>query len=123
MRKLKFYLIGLIPGLLFVFFILNQKGVSCSGYLPDSRVAAETLTKDFQYSANFQNAMAANGITEKILKDSILTTGSIIFDRSHAQKQPCPDYILVYPKDHPKYEIGFEKCKETATFTSFKKLK
>ncbi|WP_027382682.1 DUF4258 domain-containing protein [Epilithonimonas caeni] len=122
LKKLKFYAIGLIPGLLIVFFILNQKGTSCS-YFPNDRVIAETLTKDFFYSENFKKEMESNKITEKQLKDEIITNGTIDFDRSQAQKQPCPDYLLVYPKNNPQYEIYYSKCKEKAEFTSFKKLK
>ena len=120
LKKLKFYFIGLVPGLLIVFFILNQKGASCS-YFPNDRVIAETLTKNFSYSPDFKKEMDANKITEKFLKDEIITKGKIDFDKSHAQKQPCPDYLLVYPKDKPLYEIRYSKCKESADFVSLKK--
>lgn len=123
MKKLKFYVIGLIPGLIIVFFILNKKGASCSGYLPNSRVIAETLSKDFKYSENFKNEMSTYKIDEKFLKDSIITHGKVDFDRSHAQKKPCPDYLLTYPKENPVYEITYEKCEETVTLNSLKKLK
>lgn len=123
MKKLKFYLIGLIPGLILVFFILNKKGASCSGYLPNSRVIAETLSKDFKYSDEAKNAMQALNINEKFLKDSIITNGKIDFNRSQAQKKPCPAYLLTYPEKSPKYEITFEKCEENMTLNSLKKLK
>ncbi len=123
MRKLKFFLIGLIPGLMLVFFILNKKGASCSGYLPNSRVIAETLSKKMIYTPDFSGQMKLNKIDEKFLKDSIITKGSIDFERSQAQKKPCPEYLLTYPKKNPKYEIGFEKCKENATFKTLKKIR
>ncbi|MBV8325568.1 hypothetical protein [Chryseobacterium sp.] len=123
MKKLKFYAIGFIPGLLIVFFILNKKGASCSGYLPNSRVIAETLSKEFKYSEEAKTAMNTYKIDEKFIKDSIITTGKVDFDRSHAQKKPCPDYLIIYPEKNPAYEITFEKCEETMTVTSLKKLK
>jgi len=123
MKKLKFYAIGLIPGLIIVFFILNKKGASCSGYLPNSRVIAETLSKDFKYSEAFATEMNSLNVNEKFLKDSIITKGKVDFDRSHAQKKPCPDYLLTYPENNPDYEITFEKCEETVTLYSLKKLK
>ena len=123
MRKLKFFLIGLIPGLMLVFFILNKKGASCSGYLPNSRVIAETLSKKMIYTPDFSGQMKLNKIDEKFLKDSIITKGSIDFERSQAQKKPCQEYLLTYPKKNPKYEIGFEKCKENATFKTLKKIR
>ena len=123
MKKLKFYMIGLVPGLIIVFFILNKKGASCSGYLPNSRVIAETLSKDFKYSDSFKTEMNTLKIDEKFVKDSIITHGKVDFDRSHAQKKPCPDYILMYPEKNPIYEISFEKCEETTVLNSIKKLK
>ncbi|MBN9336450.1 MAG: DUF4258 domain-containing protein [Chryseobacterium sp.] len=122
LKKLKFYFIGLIPGLLIVFFVLNQKGASCS-YFPNDRVIAETLTKDFSYSDQFKKEMEANKISEKSLKDDIISKGKIDFDKSNAQKKPCPEYILNYPKDNPTYEIHYSKCKEKAEFIGLKKLK
>ncbi|WP_312390321.1 hypothetical protein [Chryseobacterium sp.] len=123
MKKLKFYAIGLVPGLIIVFFILNKKGASCSGYLPNSRVIAETLSKDFKYSEAFTAEMNMLKVNEKFLKDSIITKGKVDFDRSHAQKKPCPDYVLTYPENNPTYEITFEKCEENVTLNSLKKLK
>lgn len=123
MRKIKFFVIGLVPGLLLVFFILNKKGASCSGYLPNSRVIAETLSKKIIYSPAFSTEMAENKIEEKFLRDSIITKGEIDFDKSQAQKKPCPEYVLIYPKKNPRYEVRFEKCKDDATFSSLKKLR
>ena len=122
MRKLKFYLLGLLPGLLIVFFILNKKGASCSGYLPNSRVIAETLSKEFTYSEEFKTQMQNLKIDENFLKDSILQKGEINFHRSKAQQEPCPQYLLVSPEKNSKYEITFEKCKNEAKFLTLKKL-
>lgn len=122
MKKLKFYLAGLIPGLIIVFFVLNKKGASCSGYLPNGRVIAETLSKKFQYSAVMAEEMKALHMDEKFLRDSIITPGEINFDKSDAQKKPCPSYFLFSPAKNPKYELQFEKCVDSATFTNIRKL-
>jgi len=122
LRKFKFYLVGLIPGLVIVFFILNKKGTSCS-YFPNDRVTAETLTKPFAYSKDIKNAMQLANINESFLKDSIIGKGEINFDKSKAQKQPFPEYFLVYPKKNPRFEVYFEKGKDSAVIKIFKKLK
>lgn len=122
LKKLKFYTIGLVPGLLIVFFVLNQKGASCS-YFPNDRVIAETLTKNFIYSPEFQIEMETSKISEQFLKDSIIAKGEIDFDRSKPQNEPCPEYLLTYPNKNPKFEVNYSKCKEKAEFTSLKKLK
>lgn len=123
MKKLKFYLVGLIPGIIIMFFILNKKGAGCSGYLPNGRVIAETESKKFSYSDEVKSEMSLLKIDEKFLKDSIITLGKIDFDKSHAQQEPCPDYFLTSPKKNPKFEIRFTKCKEEVTFTELKKLR
>lgn len=123
LRKFKFYLIGLVPGIIIVFFILNKKGASCSGYLPNSRVLAETVSKKFMYSEDFRKSMEANKIDEKTLKETIIPNCEIDFDRSHAQKKPCPDYVLTYPETNPNLEITFQKCKDEVTFHSLKSIK
>lgn len=122
MRKLKFYLIGLSLGLIFVFLILNEKNASCS-YFPNDRVIAETLTKEFQYEKRFTAEMRALQLNETFVKDSILSQGKIDFDRSNAQKTPCPEYLIFYPSKKPKYEMLFEKCKDTANFRQISLLK
>lgn len=116
-------MIGLIPGLLLVFFILNKKGASCSGYLPNSRVIAESLSKEMVYSQGFEAEMKNLKIDEKFLRDSIMTEGKVDFDRSQAQKKPCPNYVLTYPEKAPRYEISFEKCAEATTYQTLKKLR
>lgn len=123
MRKLKFFAIGLVPGLLLVFFILNKKGASCSGYLPNSRVIAESLSKSFVYSDTFSAEMKANNISEAFVKDSIMTRGNVDFDKSRAQQKPCPTYVLAYPKNNPRFEISFEKCTDETTFQTLKKIR
>ncbi len=122
-RKIRFFLIGLIPGLALMFFIFSMKGAKCSGYLPNSRVIAETLSKKFNYSEKFQTEMQKNNVDEKKLRDSIIGFGEIDFDKSKAQQVPCPEYLLNYPKDHPKFQITFEKCDSTATFKTFNVLR
>ena len=122
LKKLKFYIIGLVPGLLIVFVILNQKGASCS-YFPNDRVTAESLTKDFTYAPTFKTEMELHKITEKFLKDSIISEGKVDFDKSNAQAKPCPEYLILYPKKNPRFEVNYSKCRENAEFTTLKKLR
>lgn len=122
MRKLKFYLIGLIPGCFLMFFILNQKGVSCSGYLPNSRVITETLSKEFEYSEVFKAALAQHHISEQFVKDTLVPKGDIDFDKSKAQQKPCPEYWLEYHDQQKHYGITFEKCEDKAYFKTLETI-
>ncbi|PIE50868.1 MAG: hypothetical protein CSA38_01100 [Flavobacteriales bacterium] len=123
LKKLKFYALGLIPGLIIVFFVFNRKGAKCTGYLPNSRVIAETLSKDFEFSPEFSAQMKTLQIDEKFLKDSIISAGEIDFKRSKAQQEPCPEYLISYPEKNPRFEVHFTKCKEKVTFNEMKKVK
>lgn len=123
LRKLRFFTMGLIPGLLLVAIILNQKGASCSGYLPNSRVTSETLTKTFRYTPEFSRGLSQLNINEKFLKDSIVAAGEINFDKSAPRRQPCPEYVLTYPRKTPRYEVVFEKCKDSALFKSIRPVR
>ena len=67
--------------------------------------------------------MELNKISEQFLKDSIIAKGEIDFDRSKPQNEPCPEYLLLYPKNNPRIEVNYSKCKENAEFTGLKKLK
>jgi len=122
MRKLKFFLIGLLPGLLIVFFVLNKKGVSCSGYLPNSRVIAESLSKKAVYSDAFKAEMEHFKIDEKFVRNSIISEGKVDFDRSDARKTPCPEYVLTAPEKNPEYEITFTKCQDELLLQTLKKV-
>ena len=122
MRKLKFYILGLIPGILVVFFILNQKGASCSGYLPNSRVIAETLSKDFVFTPQVSNQLKAIQKDESFIKDSIISKGKIDFDRSRAQEKPCPYYLIVYPEKKPRYELTYKKCDKEVQIIDLKPI-
>lgn len=67
--------------------------------------------------------MAANNVSEKFLRDSIITEGEINFDQSKAQEKPCPKYKLYYPEKNSRYSIEFTKCDEGVTFDKLVKIK
>ncbi|MDO4225468.1 MAG: hypothetical protein Q4C75_06205, partial [Bergeyella zoohelcum] len=71
----------------------------------------------------FKTEIKRLNIEDKFLKDSIITEGKIDFDKSHAQKTPCPDYLLQYPKKNPRIEITFEKCNDKVTLQTIKALR
>ncbi|WP_300675637.1 hypothetical protein [Soonwooa sp.] len=121
LKKLKFYFVGFIPGLIIVFFILNKKGASCS-YFPNERVIGESMTKPVSIPTNLKPELDLQKIDAQYLKDSIIGKGKIDFDKSQAQKQPFPEYYMTSPEKNPKYELTFEKTKDSVVIKSFKKL-
>lgn len=93
-------------------FILNKKGVGCSGYLPNSRVITETLSKEWVYANQAKSFMMAMNLDKTYLRDSIIAQGNIDFEQSEAQRRPCPRYILIHRISDKQYKVQFTKCKE-----------
>lgn len=120
-RKIRFFLYGLIPGLVILFFIFNQKGATCSGYLPNSRVIAETNSKTFSFSDAFSGQMKQYNIDETTFKEKIFSKGEINFSKSEARRTPCPRYLMNSETEYGNFEIQFEKCDTIAVFHHFVK--
>jgi len=112
---------GFIPGVFLMFFILNKKDAGCS-YLPNERVISESLSKNFVFSENFNETLKTLNLTEKFIRDSLIKFGKIEFGKSNAQGKPCPRYILTYPKQKPKYELEYFKCKENINLLEIKEI-
>lgn len=122
LKKLKFYLVGFIPGLIIVLFFLNKKDASCS-YFPNDRVIAESITKPISIPLSMKMEFPTMKIDEEFIKDSVIARGKIDFDKSQAQKEPFPEYYLTSPSKNPKYEISYEKAKDSLYIKSFKKIR
>lgn len=102
-----------------MFFILNMKGVSCSGYLPNSRVIKETQSKRAVYMPDFEQGLAAAKITKADFEQKLFPEGDIDFDRSLPQAVPCPSYYMTVNYGGKKHLLRFTKCETIATFESF----
>lgn len=110
---------GLLPGLVVMFFIFNMKGVSCSGYLPNSRVIKETQSKKAVYLPDFEKGLATAQITRTDFEQKLFPNGDIDFRRSLTQAVPCPMYYMTVDYGGKKHLLRFTKCETVATFESF----
>lgn len=122
-RKLRFFLTGLIPGLIFVFFVLNRKGVQCSGYLPNSRVLTQLQSLPIRFAPHLQAQVKQMNLDEKLLKSELLSIGEVDFDSSHIREVDCPEYHIQTPKQKPKYRLVIVRCENEATLTSIQEIK
>ena len=112
MRKLKFFSSRVNSRITNCILYFEQKG-GCSGYLPNSRVIAETLSKDFTYSENFQAEMKTLKIDEKFLKDSIITKGEINFDKKAMHRKNLVQVIyLPLQKEIPPMKLLLKNVKK-----------
>ncbi len=115
-KRLKLYLVGFSISLIFIILVFGKKLFSWS-YLPNDRVLAEIKTKSLKFSLQSQDYLNKNKISQDYITDTVLVKGEINFEQSHAQAEPCPDYLLNY-KD---LKVTFTKCKNTVTVTSIYK--
>ncbi len=117
-RKITFYLVGFLPGLLFLFLIFNKKGASCSGYLPNSRVIMESLSKEIQYSPPAMLELKKLSLSPEKFQNEIFKEGEIDFKNSKIQNEKCPQYLMKSVYNQRDISIVFRKCDKITQFIS-----
>ncbi|MCB9203194.1 MAG: hypothetical protein H6604_09155 [Flavobacteriales bacterium] len=110
-RRLRFYSLGLILGVIIVFLMFGNRDFSCN-VMPNQRVLTEVHTKKIEFSKQSIKQLNELSLSEKFVTDTVLYDGDINFSESNAQKEPCPDYKIYYPEKEKKYYVLFTKCKE-----------
>lgn len=109
-QRLRYYLLGLGMGLVFLLFIFGNRLFSWS-YLPNERVLAEIKTKKIKFSPQSLTYINNHKISKNFILDTALVKGKINFKESKAQEVPCPRYTLYYGS----LKIKFTKCKTWVT--------
>lgn len=103
-KRIVFFAIGLIIGIIFVQIIFDKKEVSFD-YLPNDRVLKTLRTKQRQFDQKALNFFTKEGIdTSKIeyfLKDS-----EVNFEESRQREKPCNFYQI--ESDYKKSRLGFK---------------
>jgi hypothetical protein len=114
-KRLKFFGIGSMCGVILLLFIFNKKESKCS-YFPNERVIAESLSKTIKINTDVP-------LKEDQIRKLILPATEINFKESKPDQKPCRSYIGYYPKEKPSKKIAFELCKDEVVFTKFENIK
>ena len=118
LRRLKFYLIGVGMGLLFVYFLFgNRTDIKCS-YFPNARVLKNISEKELVLSelaaCQFQ---CLNNDSAAI--NNLLYAGKVDFKKSDTKKTSCKTYFVSSQLNDKKYSALIENCDSTATVLEF----
>ena len=120
-QRLRFYLIGIFFGCIFVFVLFGNREFSCA-YFPNGRVLDESHNKPKEYSDSFLKELKSLKLDTIFIQEKIFTASKIDFDKSEPRKKPCGKYVTYYPKKESKYEILFEKCENKVVLHSISKI-
>ncbi len=116
-HRLGFYLGGFSIGLVFLFFFLSGKNVSCD-YGPEARVKKNINSKVLKYDTSLKTKMATGEIDSTAIKH-ILTKGKVLFSESSPRQEPCGIYYLEGNSDDRKASVLVENCDSIATVKEF----
>ncbi|WP_338733828.1 hypothetical protein [Mangrovimonas cancribranchiae] len=116
-HRLGFYLGGFSIGLVFLFFFLNGKKVSCD-YGPEARVKKNINTKPLKFNANIESKVLS-GELDSLLIDKILKEGDVIFSKSTPRSTPCGIYYIKGSIDDKSVSLQVENCDSIATVKAF----
>ncbi len=116
-HRLKYYLIGVTFGVVFVYFLFGDRDFQCS-YFPNSRVLKDLNAKDIVYSATANCQIDCLQLDSLALKQ-IFVAGSINFSNSEPRKEPCGEYeIVTRLPDLREILARVKNCDSTVTVLS-----
>lgn len=120
-HRFAYYLIGLVIGSIFVYFIWTKKDVQFD-YLPNARVLKDIGNDSLIYSKQIENEMIVLGMDKTDIV-FILKNGDIDFKNSKPREKPCKIYrINGEPKDI-MVALQVEKCDSISTLESIVLIK
>lgn len=109
MRKLFFYGIGVLLGLLATWFMFGDRtDIQCS-YFPNERVLYDLRKKKLEIGNDLNRRLVCNGIDSTAL-GNLLWNGEVLFEESTVNgTDSCNVYVVQAPGDKP-YKLSFRNC-------------
>lgn len=118
-KRLGFFSIGLVIGIVILLFFLGGKKTSCD-YGLDSRVIKNISIKKTAYSQEALKSFKTYQIDTSQYK-SILQDASVNFGESQTDLDSCRVYILESTYASEKFKLQIENCDSIAKVKSFQK--
>lgn len=120
-KRLRFYLIGLSIGVVFVLVFFGPRAVSCS-YFPNSRALEEAKIYPMSFSEQAQATITSEGIDSIFLKNELFKHSKITnFGTDEVRATPCRTYRAEYRKEK-SYDMVYEICKKQTVVVELKKV-
>lgn len=109
LRRLGFFLVGLIFGIIILKFFFSKKNVEFD-YFPNDRTLKSLRNKPhLQISDKAIFEMNENGIDTASIREFFMH-GKVNFDKSQVHSEPCKSYYIEQtPKTKP-FNIIVERC-------------
>lgn len=120
-KRLRFYLIGVSIGVVFVLFFFGPRAVSCS-YFPNSRALEEAKIYPMSFSEQAQATIQSEGIDSIFLKNELFKRSKITnFGTDEVRATPCRTYRAQY-REEKSYDMVYEICKKQTLIKELKKI-
>lgn len=120
-RRLRFYLIGVSIGIVFVLAFFGPRAVTCS-YFPNARALEEAKIYPMAYSDQAQATITAEEIDSIFVKNELFKNSKITnFGTDEVRATPCRTYRAEYRKEK-SYDFVFQICNKKTIVTELKKV-
>jgi|TARA_B110000037_G_scaffold222921_1_gene300502 hypothetical protein len=117
-HRFAYFLIGLVIGSIFVYFIWNKKDVQFD-YFPNSRVLKNIKNDIRVFDSKALAQMIEIGIDTADISD-ILEYGDVDFKNSLPRQKPCKKYLIQGEPKEKKVLITIKKCDSVSTINNVK---
>ena len=113
--RLKYYLLGLGIGLIFMFMIFGNRGCE---WLPENRVKNMIAEKEIFIGDSIQALMTCKGVTNSDIYRYLNEDGDVEFSQSKTDTDP-KEYLITGEKDGKKLDIIYALGDSTAEVMDF----
>ncbi len=126
-KRIAFFSIGFILGIMLLLFFLGGKKASCS-YFPTARTLKSIRKKEKVFSAEAQRIIAQKQLDTSFLS-RLLTEGDILFSESKIKQDSCNVYVITgeaflqTEKTEQNIKIWVKNCTKTATIQKIEFIK
>ena len=116
LKRLRYFLIGLSVGLLFLAVFLRKKTEETGTefcYLPNCRVLKDLRSKPLHIDP------ALNMTPDTLLVQKLLKDGNVLFRESDTRAQPCKIYRIQGEEEGRELTITLENCETHVLLTDY----
>jgi hypothetical protein len=117
-KRIAFFAIGLLIGIVFVNIILDKKGLSLTDYfndyMPDGRVLNTLQTKQRVFDESAYNFFINQNIDTSLV-EIVLKEGNVNFSESHQREKPCNFYQIEKELKDNNIGIYVKNCDSLVT--------
>ncbi len=92
-KRLRFYMLGVALGLVFVYFIFGNRDIRCT-YFPNSRVLNDLRQKELAFSPKAACQKECLQLDSLAIKQ-LFVAGTIDFGASQPRKKPYGNYVII----------------------------